>query len=219
MLLRHLHANPFDSRQHCFTPFGCNSTVPVGPGCADLGTSAAAIRVAAVLNAADGLSIAAVRLSSDLESVGATMVTDLGVTIPTPAAGELPVEATTEIDATLRISPPSSRLRARLTSTRPRNAPASAMRRSKAMQRSLVKAASLASARRSAPANVASKARSPAHRSAEARARGPARVPAPAGVRETARSATHRATASDRVTEPAPGPALRAAPEPAKARA
>ena len=91
---------------------GCNATAPVGPGCSDLGTSAAALRVAAVLNAADGLSIGAARLASDLESVCAAMATDLGVTIPTPASGELAVEATcgalaTEIEATLRGSLPS----------------------------------------------------------------------------------------------------------------
>ena len=78
-----------------FLSVACGGTgEPIGPGCAELGSSPSAQKAEAVIRAAERFSSESVALSAALEASCRQMASDLGVTIPVAASDELQVEVT-----------------------------------------------------------------------------------------------------------------------------
>lgn len=67
---------------------------PIGPGCAELGSSPSAQKAEAVIRAAGRFSTESAALSTALEASCRRMATDLGLTIPSAGEDELQVEVT-----------------------------------------------------------------------------------------------------------------------------
>jgi hypothetical protein len=73
---------------------GCSGDgPPVGPGCSDLGSTATARRITAVLTATDRLSTNSTALAGTLDTACNDMADELAIEVPAPGAGQLPVEA------------------------------------------------------------------------------------------------------------------------------